>query len=235
VEIRVGTSGFSYKEWKGSFYPDKWKPEDMLRYYAERLTTVEINNTFYRMPRAELLLGWAAQVPESFVFVLKGSQRITHIKRLKDAGEAVSYLFEAAAQLGPRLGPVFFQLPPNFKKDTERLRGFLEILPQGRPVAFEFRHESWFDDEVYEVLQAAGAALCAADTDESGDAGAPIVPTGRFGYLRLRRAEYSDADLQGWADKVRAQTWDRAFVFFKHEDAGKGPAMAARFRTIAGA
>jgi uncharacterized protein YecE (DUF72 family) len=232
VEIRVGTSGFSYKEWKGSFYPEKMRPEDMLRHYAERLTTVEINNTFYRMPKAELLLGWAAQVPEDFVFVLKGSQRITHMKRLKDAGEAVGYLFEAADHLGSRLGPVFFQLPPHFKKDVARLEDFLQVLPRERPVAFEFRHESWFDEEVYSALRGAGAALCAADTDESGEEGAPVVPTGRFGYLRLRRAEYSDRDLSGWADKVRAQAWDRAFVFFKHEDAGKGPAMAARFRAI---
>jgi uncharacterized protein YecE (DUF72 family) len=235
MQVYVGTSGYSYKEWKGTFYPEDLKAADMLRYYAERLTTVEINNTFYRMPKASLLENWAAQVGESFVFVLKGSQRITHMKRLKDAGDSVAYLFETAAVLGSRLGPVFFQLPPSLKKDAPRLRAFLDLLPADRPVAFEFRHESWFDDEVYEALRARGAALCAADTDESGDEGAPVVPTGGFGYLRLRRAAYSDADLMAWAEKVRGQTWDRAFVFFKHEDAGKGPAMAARFRQLIGA
>ncbi|HEY6546908.1 MAG TPA: DUF72 domain-containing protein, partial [Vicinamibacteria bacterium] len=163
------------------------------------------------------------------------SQRITHMKRLKDAGESVAYLFETAAVLGAKLGPVFFQLPPFSKKDLSRLVSFLEVLPPGRPVAFEFRNESWFDGEVYDALRAKGAALCAADTDESGDEGAPIVPTANWGYLRLRRAEYSDQDLLGWANKVRAQAWERAFVFFKHEDAGKGPALAARFRAILGA
>jgi uncharacterized protein YecE (DUF72 family) len=234
VELLTGTSGFSYKEWKGSFYPEDLKADAMLRYYAERLPTVEINNTFYRMPKASVLENWAAQVPAGFVFVLKGSQRITHMKRLKDAGESVAYLFDSAAVLGEKLGPVFFQLPPFAKKDVSRLRAFLDVLPAGRPVAFEFRHESWFDDEVYEALRSRDAALCAADTDESGDEGAPIVPTASWGYLRLRRAEYSDDDLRGWAAKVRAQAWDRAFVFFKHEDAGKGPALAARFRAILG-
>jgi len=235
MQVLVGTSGYSYKEWKGTFYPEDLKAADMLRYYAERLTTVEINNTFYRMPKASVLENWAAQVGDSFVFVLKGSQRITHMKRLKDAGESVAYLFETAAVLGPKLGPVFFQLPPYLKKDTPRLRAFLDLLPADRSVAFEFRHESWFDEEVYEALRARGAALCAADTDESGDEGAPVVPTGGFGYLRLRRATYSDADLAAWAERVRGQAWDRAFVFFKHEDAGKGPAMAARFRRLIGA
>jgi uncharacterized protein YecE (DUF72 family) len=235
MQVLVGTSGFSYKEWKGSFYPEGLKEADMLRYYAERLTTVEINNTFYRMPKASLLESWAALVPPGFVFVLKGSQRITHMKRLRDTGDSVDYLFKTAAILGDKLGPVFFQLPPSLKKDLPRLAAFLELLPPERPVAFEFRHQTWFDDEVYEALRAKGAALCTADTDESGDEGAPIVPTAGWGYLRLRRAGYSDEDLRGWAAKVRAQAWDRAFVFFKHEEAGKGPALAARFRGIVGA
>jgi len=234
VKILVGTSGYSYKEWKGSFYPSDLKPAGMLAYYAERLPTVEINNTFYRMPKPELLESWASQVPDDFVFVLKGSQRITHMQRLRNSGENVAYLFEAAQTLGAKLGPVFFQLPPNAKKDLDRLRAFLDVLPAGRPVAFEFRNETWFDDEVYEALRAKGAALCAADTDESGDEGAPIVPTAGWGYLRLRRADYSEDDLRGWADRVRAQSWDRAFVFFKHEDAGKGPALAGRLRAILG-
>jgi uncharacterized protein YecE (DUF72 family) len=229
MEVRVGTSGYSYKEWKGSFYPEDLKAAGMLHYYAERLATVEINNTFYRMPTDSVLLHWAEQVPEGFTFVLKGSQRITHMKRLRDVADAVDYFFRTASSLGPKLGPVFFQLPPNFKKDVVRLREFLALLPAAPPVAFEFRHESWFDDEVYDALREKQVALCAADTDESGAEGAPIVPTASWGYLRLRRAEYDDTALRHWIDRVRAQPWERAFVFFKHEDAGKGPAMAARF------
>jgi uncharacterized protein YecE (DUF72 family) len=229
MQVLVGTSGYSYKEWKGTFYPEDLKAADMLHYYAERLATVEINNTFYRMPTDSVLENWAGQVPKGFTFVLKGSQRITHMKRLKDAADPVAYFFRTAAALGPRLGPVFFQLPPNFKKDVPRLRDFLALLPAAPPVAFEFRHESWFDEEVYDALREKGVALCAADTDESGDQGAPIVPTAAWGYLRLRRAEYDDAALLAWIGRVHAQPWERAFVFFKHEDAGKGPAMAARF------
>jgi uncharacterized protein YecE (DUF72 family) len=235
MRILVGTSGYSYKEWKGSFYPDDIKNEDMLRFYSARLPTVEINNTFYRMPTKALVAKWSEEVPEGFTFVLKVSQRITHQKRLRDAGEDVSYFFETAAALGPRLGAALFQLPPFLKKDAGRLRDFLAALPAQRPAAFEFRHPSWFDDETYEALRSRDAALCAADTDESGDEGAPIVPTAGWGYLRLRRSDYSDTDLAAWADRVRAQGWDRAFVFFKHEDAGKGPALAARFRALVGA
>jgi uncharacterized protein YecE (DUF72 family) len=229
MQVLVGTSGYGYKEWKGSFYPEKLKAADMLRYYGERLATVEINNTFYRMPTEAMLQNWAEQVPEGFTFVLKGAQRITHMKRLKDVADPLDYFFRTAAVLGRKLGPVFFQLPPNLKKDVERLRDFLALLPAERPVAFEFRHESWFDEEVYGALRERGAALCAADTDDSGEDGAPIVPTAGWGYLRLRRADYDDLALRGWIDRVHAQPWERAFVFFKHEDAGKGPALAARF------
>ena len=229
MQVLVGTSGYSYKEWKGTFYPEDLKAAGMLRYYAERLGTVEINNTFYRMPTATVLEHWAAETPPGFIFVLKGPQRITHMKRLKDAAEPLAYFLDTAIVLGEKLGPVLFQLPPNFKKDLARLQDFLALLPAGRPVAFEFRHESWFDDEVYGALREKGVALCAADTDEFGDRGAPIVPTAGFGYLRLRRADYDDAALAAWAERIRAQPWTRAFVFFKHEDAGKGPAMAARF------
>ena len=229
MQVLVGTSGYSYKEWKGTFYPPDLKAAGMLSYYAERLSTVEINNTFYRMPTTSLLEQWSAQVPPDFTFVLKGSQQITHMKRLKDVAEPVDYFFRTAAVLGPKLGPVLFQLPPNFKKDVVRLRDFLALLPADRPVAFEFRHESWFDEEIYAALRDRGAALCAADTDDSGEEGAPIVPTGPWGYLRLRRADYDDAALRSWVERVRAQPWERAFVFFKHEDAGKGPAMAAQF------
>jgi len=229
MRVLVGTSGFSYKEWKGSFYPEELKGADMLRFYAERFPTVEINNTFYRMPKKDLLARWAEEVPPDFVFVLKASRRITHEKRLAaDAADAVSYLYETATVLGPRLGPVFFQTPPYLRKDAARLRDFLALLPAGHPVAFEFRHETWFDDEVYAALRGRNAALVSADTDESGEEGAPVVPTADWGYLRLRRAEYTDADLTAWVDRMRAQPWQRAFVFFKHEEAGTGPALARR-------
>jgi uncharacterized protein YecE (DUF72 family) len=218
MQILVGTSGFSYKEWKGSFYPDDLKSADMLGYYAERFLAVEINNTFYRMPKASVLGGWAEQVPPGFKFVLKASQRITHRKRLKDASEPLGYLLEAATALGPKLGPVLFQLPPYFKKDVARLRDFLRLLPEERPFAFEFRHATWAEDEVYELLRERNCALVCADTEESGDEGAPIVPTADWGYLRLRRCDYTDEELAPWADRIRAQPWATAFVFFKHEE-----------------
>jgi len=218
MEIRVGTSGYSYREWKGSFYPEKLKNADMLRYYAERFSSVEINNTFYRMPKASVLEAWAEQVPTDFLFVLKASQQITHRKRLKDAGEPLAYLLETADVLGDRRGPLLFQLPPNLKMDLDRLRGFLALLPEGRPFAFEFRHETWVDDEVHSTLRERNCALVCADTETSGEDGAPIVPTADWGYLRLRRCDYTAAELQPWADRIRAQPWERAFVFFKHED-----------------
>ncbi len=219
MDVLVGTSGFAYKEWRGSFYPEKTKERDMLRFYAGRLRTVEINNTFYRLPARETLLRWADEVPPGFVFVLKASQRITHRQRLKpESKETVDYLFEVASALGERLGPVLFQTPPLFKKDVARLREFLAILPDGRPVAFEFRHETWRDEEVYAALRARNAALVCADTEESGEAGAPVVPTADWGYLRLRRCDYDDAGLAAWRERIRAQPWQRAFVFFKHED-----------------
>jgi uncharacterized protein YecE (DUF72 family) len=229
MRVFVGTSGFSYKEWKGSFYPEDIEDSEMLRYYASRLTTVEINNTFYRMPTRPLLEKWAEQVPARFTFVLKGARRITHMKRLDGAADDVDYFLKTAAVLGERLGPILFQLPPFFKKDVERLRGFLALLPAGTRAAFEFRHESWFDDEVYEALRSGSGVLVAADTDEAEPSGPPLVATARFGYLRLRRSDYDDAALRAWAEKLRAQPWDEAFVFFKHEDAGKGALFAESF------
>jgi len=218
MQVFVGTSGYAYKEWKGSFYPEDQKPAGMLRYYAERFTAVEINNTFYRMPRAEVLAGWREQAPPGFLFVLKGSQRITHVKRLKDAGEPVAFLLEAAAALGEQLGPILFQLPPNFRKDVPRLLAFLDLLPRAQPFAFEFRHPSWQDEEVREALRARNAALVCADTEDSGEGGAEVVPTADWGYLRLRRCDYTDAELRPWRERILAQPWTRAFVFFKHED-----------------
>jgi uncharacterized protein YecE (DUF72 family) len=232
MELHVGTSGYSYKEWKGPFYPEDLPAKDMLTWYGGRLNAVEINNTFYRMPKASVLEGWAAQVPETFRFSIKASQKITHHKRLKEAGDETGYLVRTVGTLGPRLGVLLFQLPPNLKKDLDRLGAFLAELPREVPVAFEFRHDSWSDDEVMGALRAHGAALCCADTDE-GEADEPIVATAAHGYLRLRRPGYTDQDLERWAREVLAQPWERAFVFFKHEDAGAGPKMARRFREIA--
>jgi uncharacterized protein YecE (DUF72 family) len=233
VQVRVGTSGFSYKEWKGPFYPEKLKNAEMLAYYAGRLDTVEINNTFYRMPRRELLEGWAAKVPESFSFVLKAPQRITHRKRLDDCAEELAYLVEVSSVLGERRGPMLFQLPPYFKKDVERLAGFLALVPSDVRAAFEFRNASWFDDETYDALREGGAALVVSDTGKTEE-GPPVVPTAGFGYLRLRREGYDDDALRAWADTVRAQPWESVHVFFKHEEAGAGPKMAEQFGQLLG-
>ena len=234
MDVLVGTSGYSYKPWKGRFYPEKLPDAQMLGFYATRFPTVEINNTFYRMPAPALLGKWAQETPARVTFVLKAPQRITHQKRLGDVGSDVSYFLEAAGALGAKLGPVLYQLPPYMKKDMERLRAFLERLPAGPPAAFEFRHESWFDDEVASALREHGRALCLADVDEEAKPGGTLVPTASWGYLRLRRAEYSDADLTGWAERIRAQPWERAFVFFKHEDEARGPELAERLNALLG-
>lgn len=226
MRVLAGTSGFSYKEWKGSFYPEDLPADRMLAYYAERLPAVEINNTFYRMPKPALLQSWSAEVPESFRFVLKASQRITHFKRLKEAGADAAYFFGVAAVLGERLGPALFQLPPNLKKDRPRLEAFLDALPRDRRCAFEFRHASWFDEDVFELLRGKGAALCIAEDEELAT---PLVATADWGYLRLRRQDYDEAGVAAWAEKVRRQSWSEAYVFFKHEDAGSGPRLAAQF------
>jgi uncharacterized protein YecE (DUF72 family) len=226
VQVRIGTSGYSYAEWKGNFYPEKMAAKDMLRFYAERFPTVEINNTFYRMPKESVLQGWAEQVPESFTFVIKASKRITHDQRLKECGELLTYLFRVTSTLGSRLGPLLFQLPPNFKKDVPRLKAFFDAMPERRRMAFEFRHASWFDDEVFETLRDRRAALCVADTGE--EPAAPLVATTDWGYLRLRREDFSDEELRDWAGRIREQPWRDAYVFLKHEEEGKGPKLAAR-------
>lgn len=202
----------------------------MLSFYASRLGSVEINNTFYRMPKTDLLERWRDTVPDTFRFVLKASRRITHRQRLKDAGDSVDYLFRTAKVLGERLGPFLFQLPPYLRRDVDRLASFLRLLPDGMRAAFEFRHASWFDDEVFALLAGAGASLCIADS--GGDHDAPLVATADFGYLRLRREDYDEAALRAWADRIRRQPWGETYVFFKHEDEGAGPRMAAQFETL---
>jgi len=229
MRVAVGTSGFAYKEWKGSFYPDDLPASGMLAFYSSRFPTVEINNTFYRMPTEKVLLQWAAQVPDEFSFVLKASQRITHHARLKNVDELLEYFTRTASVLGPKLGPTLFQLPPNMKQDVARLRDFLALLPRRWRAAFEFRHASWFDDETYAALRERDAALCVADTDD--DEG-HVVATAAWGYLRLRREAYDDAALEAWAERVAAQPWTEAVVFFKHEDEATGPALAARFERL---
>jgi uncharacterized protein YecE (DUF72 family) len=227
MNVHVGTSGFSYKEWKGTFYPADIKADGMLRFYGGHFDTVEINNTFYRMPNAAGLAQWCSQVPEGFQFILKAPQRITHQKRLANIDDDVAYFFAAATALEGRLGPALFQLPPYLKKDLGKLEGLLRLLPPGRRAAVEFRHDSWKDDEVLACLRKANAALCIADTDEEPlDA---IQPTADWGYLRLRKVEYDDAALAAWAGRVKAQSWKDAFVFFKHEDEGTGPRFAKTF------
>ena len=221
----IGTSGFAYKEWKGTFYPPGLPAAKMLPFYATQFPTVEINNTFYRMPAAALLETWAHETADGFTFALKAPQRITHQKRLGDVADDVSYFLQTAEALGPKLGPVLYQLPPYMKKDLDRLRGFLERLPAAPAAAFEFRHRSWFDEDVLALLRAHGRALCIADTDDD-ETRAPAVSTASWGYLRLRRADYAEADLDRWSETIRAQPWERAFVFFKHEDEAKGPEVA---------
>ena len=227
MEPYAGTSGFSYKEWKGPFYPETLKNADMLAYYAERLPTVELNNTFYRMPKTEVVAGWAETVPDRFRFVVKASRRITHNKRLKEPEEPVGFLKQVLEPLGEKLGLVLFQLPPNLPEDRERLARFLEILGTDLPAAFEFRHPSWLDGEARDLLRDHGAALCVSEADDAPDAA--IEATARQAYLRLRRADYDDAALTARLDALRGLDVDNAFVFFKHEDEGAGPRMATRF------
>jgi uncharacterized protein YecE (DUF72 family) len=226
MELLTGTSGYSYKEWLGRFYPEKLAASAMLRYYAGRFNTVEINNTFYRMPAESMLARWAEEVPADFIFTLKAPQRITHVLRLKEAQPAVAEFLRRASALGDKFRIAFFQLPPYLKKDVSRLRDFLGALSSDRVPAFEFRHASWHDDEVYETLRAHNAALCVADTD---DGETPLVATSKCGYYRLRRTHYDDDQLRGWVKRITAQPHARVCVYFKHEDEARGTVFAHRF------
>jgi uncharacterized protein YecE (DUF72 family) len=231
MKLHVGTSGYSYKEWKGNFYPEDLPAKEMLSYYSRHLPAVEINNTFYRLPQPSMIENWKAQVPARFRFSIKATQRITHIKRLNNVADETKYLLETAALLEDRLGVVLFQLPPNMKKDFERLKNFLELLPADVRTAFEFRHETWFDDEVFGLLRQRDCALVVSDTNEKPLTG--ITGTAKWGYLRLRRTAYEENDLVEWLKRVREQKWKDAFVFFKHEDEGTGPKLAAQFIEMA--
>lgn len=231
MSLYVGTSGYFYKEWKGKFYPKELSEKDMLRYYGEQFRTVEINNTFYRMPKPSVLEAWAAEVPVDFKFILKAPQSMTHVKRLKDIGDSVSYFLETAKSLKGRLGALLFQLPPNLKKDLLLLHDFLELLPLDQRVAIEFRNQSWFEDPVFDMLREYQVQLCIAEAEN--DLQIPFVSTANWGYLRLRRSDYSDTELKKWAKQVHGTNWQDAFIFFKHEDEGKGPEMAKRFLELA--
>ena len=231
MKLHVGTSGYSYKEWKGNFYPEDLPAKEMLSYYSRRLPAVEINNTFYRLPQPSMMENWNAQVPARFRFSIKATQRITHIKRLNNVADETKYLLETASLLERRLGVVLFQLPPNFKKDVERLKVFLDLLKPSLRTAFEFRHESWFDDETFDLLRERDCALVVSDTDEKPLT--EIISTARWGYLRLRRTAYDENDLVEWMKLVQDQKWKDAFVFFKHEDEGTGPKLAAQFLELA--
>jgi uncharacterized protein YecE (DUF72 family) len=235
MNIHVGTSGWSYKEWKGNFYPEKFPAEGMLGFYAARFPTVEVNNTFYRIPNERVLSSWAEQVPEQFRFVLKASRRITHNARLADEDGSLEYFLRAVNPLGERRGPTLFQLPPTLKKDLTRLQNFLGRLPRHWSAAMEFRHPTWFDDEVYALLRARDVALVAVDEDESEGGGSPLEATASWGYLRLRRSSYHRISLEEWAERIRTQPWSEAYVFLKHEEGSPtGPAAAEELKRIVG-
>ena len=227
----IGTSGYNYKEWKGSFYPADLSEHDMLRYYAQRFATVEINYTFYRMPNVRTLQGWAKEAPDGFAFTLKAPRRITHDLRLRDAADPLTYFCDTAKALKTKLGALLFQLPPFLKKDLSRLEDFLHQVPPGFRAAFEFRNPSWFADDVFECLRRFAVALCIAEHD---DLSVPFEQTAHFGYFRLRRPEYSDADLAVWAERLTdaAARWSDVFVYFKHEAAGRGPLLAAKLSSL---
>ena len=231
VDLFVGTSGYNYKQWKGPFYPEKISDKEMLGFYGEQFNSVEINNSFYRVPKPDVVRGWAEQVPSSFRFVLKATRRITHLKRLKEVGEEVTYFSGIANELADRLGAVLFQLPPNFKKVMDRLQSFVESLPPRLPAAMEFRHDSWFDEEVQQCLAHRNVALCFAHEDDDTDERVEerFASTADWGYLRLRGVAYDEGQMETWANRVSEQAWERAFVFFKHEDEGLGPRLARQF------
>ena len=229
--LLTGTSGYSYKEWIGHFYPEKLPANAMLRYYGERFSTVEINNTFYRMPAEAMLARWAQEVPGHFTFTLKAPRRITHDMRLREAESAVSAFVQRSGALGDKLGVLLFQLPHFLKKDLPRLRDFLALLPRERRVAFDFRNSTWNDDAVYDALRAHGAIFCVTDNEE-GDT--PLVVTCDCGYVRLRRTHYDERDLREWAERIAAQPFACTYVYFMHEDEALGCRFAQMLNEVTG-
>ncbi len=222
MNVWIGTSGFQYPEWKGTFYPEKMPTAKMLPYYAERFSTTEVNYTFHRIPSAKTIDNWCSATPDRFQFSLKAPQKVTHFAKLRNCADTLRYFFEVVSSLERKLGPVLYQLPPSLKKDAELLAAFLQDLPPRMRCAFEFRHESWFDDGVFELLRKANVALCLADSEKLTT---PLVATADYGYLRLRREDYTAADVKQWAEKIRglSSNWSDALVYFKHEESGTGP------------
>jgi uncharacterized protein YecE (DUF72 family) len=227
MKLYVGTSGYSYKEWKGNFYPENISASEMLSYYASHLPAVELNNTYYRMPQPNAVETWRAQVPKNFRFSVKAPQSITLYRRLKDAGWQTKQMLKTVSVLEDRLGAVLFRMPEDMKKDLARLESFLKELPADTPAAFEFRHATWFDEEVVQLLRSYNRVLVISDTDEMPTS--DIVKTADWGYVRLRRVQYSAADLKAWTKQIKTQKWKTAYVFFKHDDEGTGPKLAAQF------
>jgi uncharacterized protein YecE (DUF72 family) len=224
--VLVGTSGYNYPEWRGTFYPEKFAATRMLAFYAACFPTVEINYTFYRLPDEKLLAGWSGATSDGFRFTLKAPRRITHDSRLQRCAELVQTFCRTARTLGPKLGALLFQLPPNFKKDAAVLRAFLELLPEGTRAALEFRHESWHDPEVFDALRARNVALCVADSEKMST---PVELTADYGYFRLRDEGYQQPDLEGWARTIAGlDRVEDVFVYFKHEEQGLGPDFARR-------
>jgi uncharacterized protein YecE (DUF72 family) len=235
TRVIAGASGYSFKEWKGPFYPEKMKPEEMLPFYSARLPTVEINNTFYQMPKTAMLENWLKITPEPFRFAIKASKRITHLSRLKppEAYDSLGFLYKQLETLGAKRGPVLFQLPPNLKKDLPRLEAFLKALPPNHQAAFEFRNEEWFCDETYAALKSVGASLCLSEREDAAPganpggiessngrrdaAPPPLLETAPWGYVRLRLENYSDDDLKAWADRLLKTGWQQIYVYFMHE------------------
>jgi len=224
MNLLVGTSGYSYKEWKGGFYPEDLPGDEMLRHYGTQLPAVEINNTFYRLPRASVVESWAGQVPEDFRFAIKASRRITHMKRLRNAEDETRYLLKTLESLGEKLGVVLFQLPPHVHKDVAKLSAFLPLVPGGVRAAFEFRHESWMDEEVHEALRRHNCAWCLTDATDPSES----ISTADWGYIRFRDVDHTDAQLSAWLDRFAEHQWDSTFAFFKHEESTEGPELARR-------
>ena len=228
--VLVGTSGYNYPEWRGTFYPEKFSTDKMLAYYADRFPTVEINYTFYRIPNEKLLSGWAAQTPEHFTFTLKAPRRITHDAKLQRCEDLTQTFCRTAASLGPKLAALLFQLPPTFKKNIDVLREFTEVLPDGTRAAFEFRHPSWFEADVFDALRSRNLALCVADSEKLS---APVEMTADYGYFRLRDEGYQQADIERWANTIKGLSQlTRAYVYFKHEEQGLGPDFAKRLMSL---
>ncbi|CAN5140331.1 DUF72 domain-containing protein [soil metagenome] len=231
MNVWIGTSGFQYPEWKGTFYPEKMPTAKMLPYYAERFSTTEVNYTFHRIPSAKTIDNWCSATPDRFQFSLKAPQKVTHFAKLRNCADTLRYFFEVVSSLERKLGPVLYQLPPSLKKDAELLAAFLQDLPPRMRCAFEFRHESWFDDGVFELLRKANVALCLADSEKLTT---PLVATADYGYLRLRREDYTATDVEQWAEKIRglSSNWSDVYVYFKHEESGTGPRLAQQLMEL---